>query len=138
MQKQFVFINAAAKREFLELPMEIQIQFASDLNAVCQGIRPSSTFEHLSGSVGEGAIELKENGSPAYRSIYCAKFLDTVYILHSFTKTTNGVDRKAMATAKRRHQEMMDVVREEQKKAKKQGRAKPKSSKNKKSRWKKR
>jgi phage-related protein len=53
--------------------------------------------------VGKGAIELKINGSPAFRSIYCAKYNDTVYILHSFSKTTNGVDKKAMKTAKERY-----------------------------------
>ncbi|MEL6710498.1 MAG: type II toxin-antitoxin system RelE/ParE family toxin, partial [Pseudomonadota bacterium] len=43
----------------------------------------------------------------AYRTVYVAKFSDAVYILHSFTKTTNGVDRKAMATAKKRYKAMM-------------------------------
>jgi hypothetical protein len=33
----FKFINAAAKRDFLNLPKDIISQFGSDLNAVQQG-----------------------------------------------------------------------------------------------------
>ena len=92
MPKQFKFVNEAAKRAFLDLPREIQRQFGSDLNAVQQDQKPFSAFKDISSSVGAGAIELIENGSPAFRTIYCAKYLDTVYILHAFTKTTNKVD----------------------------------------------
>lgn len=107
MSKLFRFVNAAAKRAYLELPDDIQRQFGSDLNAVQQGERPFSAFKDISGSVGVGAIELIENGTQAFRAVYCAKYLDTVYILHAFTKKTNGVDRKAMATAKARYKMML-------------------------------
>ncbi|MBK8188184.1 MAG: type II toxin-antitoxin system RelE/ParE family toxin [Cellvibrio sp.] len=106
----FRFINAAAKRDFLNLPKDIISQFGSDLNAVQQGQRPFSDFEDLSSTIGAGVIELKENGSPAYRAVYCAKHLNTVYILHAFTKTTNGVDRPAMNTVLLRYKEMMAEV----------------------------
>ena len=90
-------------------------QFGSDLNAVQQGERPFSDFKDISSSVGAGAIELIENGSPAYRAVYCVKYLDTVYILHAFIKTTNGVDKAAMKTAKLRYATMMQEVKSEQK-----------------------
>ena len=126
MCKEFKFINAAAKKEFINLPDDIKKQFGVDLNAVQHGADPFSTFKHIADSVGVDAIELIENGSPAYRSVYCAKYLDTVYVLHSFEKTTNGVDRAAMATAKSRHKIMMEEVREEEKEAKKQAKNKTK------------
>jgi phage-related protein len=110
--KLFKFVNAAAKRDFLNLPEEVMSQFGSDLNAVQQGEKPFSDFKNVSGSVGTGAIELVENGSPAYRAVYCAKYLDTVYILHAFTKTTNGVDQAQMDTAKACNKLMMDDVKE--------------------------
>lgn len=62
--------------------------------------------------LGAGVIELIKNGSPAYQVVYCAKYSDTVYVLHSFTKTTNGVNRNAMETVKMRYKEMMATVRE--------------------------
>ncbi|MFT4574479.1 type II toxin-antitoxin system RelE/ParE family toxin [Marinomonas primoryensis] len=101
--KSSKFINEAARKEFKKLPRDIQVQFATSINAVTQGEDPLTDFEHIGKSVGKGAIELKINGSPAFRSIYCAKYNNTVYILHSFSKTTNGVDKKAMKTAKERY-----------------------------------
>jgi len=105
--KEYRFINKQSLKEFQALPENIQKRFANDLNAICQGKRPFSKFKTLTESVGIGAVELIENGRPAYRAIYVAKFEDAVYILHSFTKTTNGVDRKAMTTAKRRYKAML-------------------------------
>lgn len=89
----------------------IQKRFANDLNAICQDKEPFSKFKHLKGSVGVGAVELIENGRPAYRTVYVAKFADTVFILHSFTKTTNSVDRKAMDTAKKRYKMLMKEIK---------------------------
>ncbi|PCI73273.1 MAG: hypothetical protein COB38_00815 [Gammaproteobacteria bacterium] len=101
--KNFKFINKQSHKEFKTLPETIRIRFANDLNAICQNKAPFSKFKHLKESVGIGAIELIENGRPAFRTIYVAKFQNTVFILHSFTKTTNGVDKKAMAIAKKRY-----------------------------------
>ena len=50
-------------------------------------------------SIGAGVIEMIINGSPAYRCIYIAKYADTIFVLHSFVKTTNRTDRHAMAVA---------------------------------------
>ena len=105
--KEFRFINKQSLKEFRALPEHIQKRFALDLNAVSQGKDPFSKFKYITESVGAGAIELIENGRPAYRTVYVAKFKDAVYVLHSFTKTTNGVDRKAMATAKKRYKDMV-------------------------------
>lgn len=115
MTKTFEFVSKAAKRAFKSLPRDIQIQFGHDLNAVCQNLDPYSTFKHISSSVGPGAIELIENGSPAYRTVYCAKFQDTVYILHAFEKTTNGVDKPNMDIAKDRYKLMKEQVQEAEK-----------------------
>lgn len=108
--KEFRFINKQSLKEFKTLPDHIQRRFALDLNAICEGKEPFSKFKHLSESVGIGAIELIENGRPAYRTIYVAKFDNAVYILHSFTKTTNGVDRKAMCSAKKRYKSMLAEI----------------------------
>jgi phage-related protein len=71
----------------------------------------------LSEPVGPGAIELIENGSPAYRAVHCVKYLDTVFVLHAFEKTTNGVDHKEMATAAQRYKEMKKRVEAARKRA---------------------
>lgn len=111
--KGFRFVNSAAKREFGKLPKNIQLLFATSLNAVAQDQDPFVDFKHIGNSVGKGAIELIENGSPAYRTVYCAKFGNTIFLLHSFEKTTNGVDKKAMSTAKKRYKDMLDIIKKE-------------------------
>lgn len=93
------------------MPDKIQKRFANDLNAICQNKEPFSKFKHLKESVGIDAVELIENGRPAYRTIYVAKFADTVFILHSFTKTTNEVDKQAMDTAKKRYKLMQKEIK---------------------------
>jgi phage-related protein len=118
MEKNFEFVSAAALKAYLSLPKTIQHQFGTDLRAVQQGKAPFSAHKVLTESVGPGAIELIENGSPAYRAVYCCKYLDTVFILHAFEKTTNGVDRKEMATAQGRYKEMMKKVEAARKQAK--------------------
>lgn len=116
--KTVVYVNSAAKRAVRDLPNDVAIDFLNDLAFFAAGKNPRSDFKSLS-SIGSGVIELIENGSPAFRHMYCAKYLDTVYILHAFTKTTNGVDRAAMATVEKRYKEMMAIVREEEKAARK-------------------
>jgi len=104
--KEVHFVNKQSLKEFKALPRKIQERFATDLNEIRKGKPPFSKFKHIGSSVGVGAIELIENGRPAYRTVYVAKFKHTVYVLHSFTKTTNGVDQKAMDTARRRYKIM--------------------------------
>lgn len=108
--KKFAFVNSAAERAFQDLPMEIQIEFSNDLRRVRLGMDPISRFKVLKGKW-SGVVELIENGSPAFRTVQCAKHMDTVFVLHAFSKTTNGVDRKAIATVEDRHKAMMQIVR---------------------------
>jgi phage-related protein len=116
--KKFEFVSQAAMKAYLALPKDIQYQFGTDLNAVQQGKDPFSAHKVLTETVGPGAMELIENGSPAYRAVYCVKYLDTVFVLHAFEKTTNGVDHKEMATAAKRYKEMKKRVDTEHKRSK--------------------
>lgn len=109
--KKFAFINAAAEKEYKKLPDNIRSQFSSSITLVQNNVAPLLAVENLSESVGKGAIELKINGSPAFRCIYIAKFENTVFVLHSFTKTTNGVDRKAMKTGKQRYKQLLREIK---------------------------
>lgn len=112
------YVNNSALKAMKALPKEIGLQFATDLQRVQEGKNPLSDFKHLSG-IGAGVIELIENGSPAYRVVYCAKYEDTVFVLHAFTKTTNGVDRAAMKTVEERYKAMMAEVKARKKQKKK-------------------
>lgn len=115
---QLEFVNNSAAKALKKLPKEIGLQFGVDLQRVQEGKNPLSDFKHLTG-IGPGVIELIENGSPAFRCVYCAKHGDQVYVLHAFTKTTNGVDKAAMETVKERYKAMMALVAEDEREKKK-------------------
>jgi phage-related protein len=104
--KKFAFVNNAAEREYKDLPKGIQAQFGTSLQAIQEdkkSLLPTTPLKNI----GSGIIELKINGSPAFRCVYIAKFIDTVFVLHSFEKTTNTVDRQAMRTLEQRYKELM-------------------------------
>lgn len=107
---RFAFVNDAAEREYKSLPSEVQDTFGKDLRRLQFGEPPKEPIQPLS-SIGAGVVEIKINGRPAYRCVYVAKYLDTIVVLHSFEKTTNGVDKPAMALAEKRLKELLAEVR---------------------------
>lgn len=100
--KKVVPVNKAAQKAFKSLPREIGIAFSYELDLIASGESPEMDIEHLR-SVGPGVIELKINGHPAYRCVYCNKDPDFLYLLHAFAKTSDGPDRKNMDTTKLRY-----------------------------------
>jgi phage-related protein len=106
MNKKLGFVSDAAEKEYKDLPAEIQDEFGKDLRKIQFGQTPILPINYLD-SVGQGVIELKKNGRPAYRCVYVTKYLDTVFVLHAFTKTTNGVDRQAMKVAEQRLKDLL-------------------------------
>jgi phage-related protein len=109
--KKFAFVSDAAEKEYKELPKEIQDKFGKDLRKIQHNQPSVLPIKHLD-SVGQGVIELIKNGSPAFRCVYVTKYLDAIIVLHSFTKTTNGVDRQAMKVAEQRLKELLAELRE--------------------------
>lgn len=108
--KKFAFVSEAARKEYKDLPAKIQDEFGMDLRRIQSGEETRLPIRYLE-SVGQGIIELKKNGSPAFRCVYVAKYLDTVYVLHSFKKTTNQVDKQAMEVVKQRYKELLEELK---------------------------
>jgi phage-related protein len=108
--KKFAFVSDAAEKEYKDLSDKIQDEFGKDLRRIQMGEEPRLSITYLN-SVGQGVIELKKNGSPAFRCVYVAKYLDTVFILHSFIKTTNTVDQQAIKVAKQRYKELLSELK---------------------------
>lgn len=104
---QFKAPNAAIKA-LKKLPEDIQEDFLTAIEEVRNGQNPNMIFEHLNklGRNIKGVIELKINGSPAYRVVYVAKFNNTLYLLHAFTKTSNKADKQALNTAVKRYKDI--------------------------------
>lgn len=109
--RKFAFVNDAAEREYKDLPDWVQDEFGKDLRRIQYGGDPELPAKQLTESVGTGAIELIINGSPAFRCVYIVKYADAVFVLHSFVKTTNGVDRQAMKVAEGRLKDLKIELR---------------------------
>jgi len=90
------------KKELQSIPNEIALMFLHNLRLVAAGEKPELEVESLNAPVGRGALEIKVNGSPAYRCIYSNKDPQKVVVLHVFAKTTNGPAHKNYRTAKGR------------------------------------
>lgn len=100
LNRTYSFYSKAAERDFFKVPPKhIQIIFAAQIEEkLVYNLSPTIKFEHLD----EGMIELKINGSPAYRCVYTMKQPGKVVILHTFAKTTNGPDVKNVRLARKR------------------------------------
>lgn len=71
--KKFAFVNNAAEKEYRDLPKTVQSEFGVSLRAIQDNKKPFLPILALK-SIGAGVIELKINGSPAFRCAYVAKY----------------------------------------------------------------
>lgn len=94
------FFSKTAEKNFFTIPpREVVITFITQLeNRLALDLPPTIPIAHL----GNGVIELKVNGSPAFRCVYTMKKPGTVVVLHTFAKTTNGPDVKNVRLAQDR------------------------------------
>jgi len=94
------FFSKAAQKSFFEkIPREVQIAFITQLETkIAYNLSPTIPITHI----GDGLIELKINGSPAFRCLYTMKKAGKVVILHTFKKTTNKPDVKNIRLAVKR------------------------------------
>lgn len=104
--REIEFVPGSAKaREFFAVPRPIALQFTMQLEGrIALGLSPTIPFTHL----GDGMVELKINGSPAYRCVYTLKKPGKVLVLNTFAKTTNGHDHHNVSKALKR---MKDALR---------------------------
>lgn len=94
------FFSKAAEKDFYKVPpRDVIITFITQLEGrLALNLSPTIPIAHL----GDGMIELKVNGSPAFRCVYTMKEPGQVVVLHTFAKTTNGHDAKNVELANKR------------------------------------
>lgn len=96
--KPIRFANKQALKCFESLPKKIKLLFSSELeDVIAFGMSPTIDSEPLPGKT----IELKKNGSPAYRCVYLVR-KDEIVVLHAFKKTCEGPDKKNLDTLDQR------------------------------------
>lgn len=58
-------------------------------------------------TVGAGAYEIRVRSGNQYRVIYVAKFAESVYVLHSFIKTTPKTSKPDLDIAKAQYSNLL-------------------------------
>lgn len=96
-----VLTDKAVVKDLRGLPESIRDRFLVNLEMVRQGLSPVLDHEKLK-AAGDGVIELKINGRPAYRCMYVRMKNGDVVVLHATSKTAQGQDKQLVETTARR------------------------------------
>jgi phage-related protein len=98
---RLILDDKAVRKELEAIPEVKRDQFLLSLEMVRQGLAPALKSEKLK-AAGEGVIELKINGSPAYRCMYVVAKNGDVVVLHATKKTSEGQSRRLVSTTSER------------------------------------
>ena len=99
--RRLVLEDKAVKRELEDIPKAKRDLFLLNLEMVRLGLSPALPHEKLK-AAGEGVVELKINGSPAYRCMYIVNKSGDVVVLHTTSKTKQGQDMQLIRTTSKR------------------------------------
>lgn len=95
--RKLVLDDEAVKREMRKLPAAVRDQFLTNLEMVRLGLIPALPQEKLR-AAGDGVMELKINGRPAWRCMYVVRKNGDVVVLHATSKTSKGQDKQLVRT----------------------------------------
>ena len=91
-----------SKDAYRQFPQGAHKELGYQLQLLQWGLTPAD-FKPLK-TVGSGAYELRyRDEQGAYRVVYVAKYTDTIYILHTFRKTTQKTAQKDIELAQQRY-----------------------------------
>lgn len=97
----------ATRDDIREQCPDIRDELGQQLLRVQMGLMPNN-YKPMS-TVGPGAYEIRVRGTDDIaRLIYVAKFHDTVYVLHVFTKKSQRTPKTDIDLAKKRYREARD------------------------------
>lgn len=100
MTVKTVCFEGDSQKKLTNFPKAALEKFAQDLELMRYGMEPLSTSKPMNG-LGKGVRELKKNGRPAYRLVYVISG-NVIHVLHAFSKTSDGTDKKHEITIKQR------------------------------------
>jgi phage-related protein len=95
--KELFWLGNSYKR-LKEFPPLARRQAGHDLDQVQNGRMPADW--KVMQSVGPGVMEIRIHEPHEFRVIYVAKFSESVYVLHAFSKKTNKTPQKDIEIAR--------------------------------------
>lgn len=100
MSVKEVIFEGDSEKKLKNFPVDVLEKFVQDLEMMRYGMSPLSRTKPMNG-LGKGVLELVKNGRPAYRLIYVISS-NVIHVLHAFSKTSDGTDKKHEVTIKQR------------------------------------
>ena len=100
--EQPIYLVGTSLKDLLALPDEVKREAGYQLHRVQHGLDPENwePFKDIGAGVKE--IRISDDGD-AFRVMYVAKFLDKIYVLHSFQKKSQKTSLKDIKIAKIRY-----------------------------------
>lgn len=98
--KDLIYIGGAEKDLKASYPKTLQEEVSVEQERLQHGLTPLKKTKAMNG-LGHGVIEWIKNGKPAYRLVYVVG-KNAIYILHAFSKTSNGTQKSEEETIKLR------------------------------------
>jgi phage-related protein len=96
----------SSRRALSAFPSDARRMAGFQLDRVQRGLEPFDW--KVMPSVGAGAMELRvREASGEFRVIYVVKFLEAIYVLHAFRKTTRKTARLDLELARARYCDLM-------------------------------
>jgi len=98
--KDLVYVGGAEKDMKSAFPRSLLEEVSVEQTRLQYGLTPLKKTKAMNG-LGQGVIEWIKNGKPAYRLIYVVG-KESIYILHAFSKTSDGTPKAEENTIKLR------------------------------------
>ena len=92
-----------------EYPINVRREIGYNLDKIQRGFEPAD-WKSMVG-VGRGVKEIRIHEGNEYRVFYVAKFLEAIYVLHSFIKKTQQTSKKDLDIGRKRYFEMLEIRR---------------------------
>lgn len=105
-EEKRIFWVGTSLKDIKSFPQKARRDAGFALSEVQLGETPSD-FKPMR-TVGSGVYEIRVRGedNDQYRVLYVAKYDDGIYVLHAFQKTSRKTERKDIALAKKRFEEV--------------------------------
>lgn len=97
--------EGSTEKELKAFPTTEKDKFIHDLDMICDGLEAYLSNSKPLKGLGKGVRELKKNGKPAYRVAYVIRG-NVVHVLHVYSKTSDGTDKKHEDTIKLRYKNL--------------------------------
>lgn len=98
-EKEIAFLGSALD-DILKLPKSARREIGYDLNLLQSGAQPRDSSPMK--TVGPGVQEIRVNVENQYRVFYIAKFVEAIYVLHTFEKKSRKTAQRDINIAKMR------------------------------------